>query len=37
MKKIYGSNLFLIGGLIILGIGAAQFYTTTIRPRLGGN
>lgn len=35
MKKIYGSNLFLIGGLIILAIGGAQFYQLAIKPRLG--
>lgn len=37
MKKIYESNLFLIAGLIVLAIGGAQFYTTAIKPRFGGN
>lgn len=37
IKKIAGSNIFLIGGLIILAVGGSQFYKTTIAPRLGGN
>lgn len=36
LKKIYGSNLFLIGGLIVLAVGGAQFFNTAVRPRLGG-
>lgn len=37
MKKVYESNLFLIGGLLLLAIGGAQFYQKAIAPRLGGN
>lgn len=37
MKKVFASNLFLIGGLVVLAIGGAQFYTTAIKPRFGGN
>jgi hypothetical protein len=35
MKAIFRSNLFLIGGLIILSVGGAQFYSSNIKPRLG--
>jgi hypothetical protein len=35
LKKIAASNLFLIGGLGVLAIGAAQFYNTAIKPRFG--
>jgi hypothetical protein len=34
-KKIAGSNIFLIMGLITLAIGGSQFYRTTIAPRIG--
>lgn len=34
MKKIFGSNLFLIGGLVVLAVGGAQFYQLAIKPRL---
>jgi hypothetical protein len=34
MKKIYGSNLFLIAGLAVLAIGGSQFYQTCIKPHL---
>jgi len=37
MKKVFSSNLFLIGGLIVLAVGGAQFYTAAIKPRFGGN
>ena len=36
MKSIAGSNLFLIGGLIVLAVGGSQFYKTAIAPRFGG-
>ena len=35
-KGIAGSNLFLIGGLIVLAIGGSQFYQLAIKPRFGG-
>lgn len=35
-KKIAGSNLFLIGGLIVLAVGGSQFYKTAVLPRFGG-
>lgn len=37
MKEIFKSNLFLIGGLIVLAIGGSQFFNAAIKPRLGGN
>lgn len=35
LKRIAASNLFLIGGLGVLAIGAAQFYNTVIKHRIG--
>lgn len=37
MKKVFESNLFLIAGLIVLGVGSYGFYNSAIKPRFGGN
>lgn len=34
MKKIYGSNLWLLAGIVVLGIGAIEFYQTSVSPRI---
>ena len=34
MKKLVGSTLFLLIGIGFLGVGAVEFYRTTISPRI---
>lgn len=34
VKKFFGSNLFLIAGIVVIALGGIEFYQTSVSPRL---